>query len=344
MKSRRYKNQGFTLIELLLVVSIIAIMASLAVGVMGEAQNDAAVAATRSRINIIQQILESELEDYEVRRSPVPAGLANSIAAALAPGAGLVHTRNIRRMILADLIRAELPDGSRSGDEVIGRFPTDTLFAYFESLGIDRATVLATPGMPIRLFAGVDDFGSTLPAVDRWSRWQARTGWGITPDSNVNDGVDEEAADRSELLYTLLTGIDTDGTSAIDLLGGSAVGDTDGDEIPEVVDAWGEPIYLQWQQEWLRSVGDATTPDELADGVWRREQSLVGLSIEHHMFTAGDFTSPAVPITHMDPLAYYAMPVLPTQIRPFLVSERLLNINGTPADYQPGPDSWRSVQ
>ena len=100
---------AFTLVELLLVVSIIAILASLAVGVMAQAQNDAAIAATRSRMTLIEKILEIELENYEVRRSPVSfAGIGGLIGAStLTPGNTLLHAKNLKRMIIADLIRAE---------------------------------------------------------------------------------------------------------------------------------------------------------------------------------------------------------------------------------------------
>ena len=125
-----YKRQ-----ELLLVITIIAIIASLGVGVMAQAQDDARAAATRSRISLIQEILEIELENYEVRRSPI--SIVDTIAlvrmSGLTDGASgnrdLMHVKNLKRMLMADLIRAEIPDGSITGGDP-GAFPSTILLNY----------------------------------------------------------------------------------------------------------------------------------------------------------------------------------------------------------------------
>ena len=100
----------------------------------------------------------------------------------------------------------------------------------------------------------------------------------------------------------------------MDQLTSSAIADTDNDGVFEVVDAWGEPLYLQWHQENLIA-------DDLTANVWRSTDSFVGLSKEH---TSVGFTNDW----------QYSKPVLPTQIRPLLISERLLKIDGFPADYE----------
>ena len=117
-RSRRW---GFTIVELLLVIVVITILASLGVGLMAQVHEDASVAATRSRITFIRSILETKLEDYEVRRSPVPLSvigyMINDQRNSLTDKEEtfLVHAKTLKRMIVADLIRAEMPDGSFSG-------------------------------------------------------------------------------------------------------------------------------------------------------------------------------------------------------------------------------------
>ena len=84
--TNQLRRRAFTLVELLLVVAVIAVIASLGVGVLAQAQNDAAISATRSRITLIEKILEVELEDYEVVRSPVSfAGIGTLIGASSLP-------------------------------------------------------------------------------------------------------------------------------------------------------------------------------------------------------------------------------------------------------------------
>ena len=325
---RRSWRQAFTLVELLLVVSIIAVIASLGVGVMAQAQNDAAIAATRSRMSLIQNILEIELEDYEVRRSPIPFdNIGALITASTLDNTGgaktLLHAKNLKRMFIADLIRAEMPDGSVSGP-AFGVYPTGTLRAYLAEIGIPD---------PHLDLDGDGDLEFPLPApfpVTRWIERRDSSGtlvpYAVAIDSQIGDGIDEAAADKAELLYDILAGIDIDGVPAIEQLGSQAIGDTDGDTFLEVIDAWGEPLYLQWQQELMTLEGATpTTPFvTVNDNEWVSGAGMAGLSLEH----------PDPAFTAAFPPATYSVPVLPTQIRPFLISERLLKVDGgLPADY-----------
>lgn len=344
IKLAKVANGGFTLVELLLVVAILAVIASLAVGVLGEAQNDASIAATRSRITVIQQILEAELEEYEIRRPPIRSNVIEGLVAAsetagvLAPNRRLIHVRNIRRMIIADLIRTELPDGSlvnvpngSTEAQYVGQFPSDVLRNYMGLVGIEE-TLIDQVFLP----------AVTPPRVRRWAAWNpGSNGWQFTEDA-VNDNTFEDAASRSELLFEILSRIDVDGIPAIEQLSSTAIGDTNNNGFNEVLDAWGEPMFLQWQQEWL-----FPTPfdGELADlnaGVWEEPLNgtlLGGLSFEHPTFLNEIFNDSVIPSSNVP--ANYAKPVLPTQIRPFLTSARLLEIDGPPVDAAAGPSIQR---
>lgn len=305
---------AFTLVELLLVVAIIAILASLGVGVMAQAQNDASVAATRSRISIIEKILEIELEDYEVRRSPVSLATLSLMAQQLDSDSDrfLLHVKLLKRMIMADLIRAEMPDGSISGGTNIGEFPTFALRDFFQrDLNID-----------VTAFTEMQQ-GNKPATVAEWETWAANYLGGTVPtpanwppirDSNPRDIIIEDAVLKSELLYAMLSRIDVDGVPATDTLGPQAIADTNNNGFNEIVDGWGEPLFLQWQQEVM--TGD---PEE---GLWdvSNTEVMCGLSCEHELADSG--------VGVKD----YVFPVLPTQIRPFMTSEKLLAIDGYPTD------------
>lgn len=308
---------AFTLVELLLVIAIIAVLASLGVGVMAQAQNDAAVSATRSRINIVRQILEIELEDYEVKRSPVPFSTFTTMVAnspGLEADRVLTHVKTIKRMVMADLLRAEMPDGSVTGGRNIGDFPTFALQEFFR----------------IQLNINVNNFPEMQQinkpsSVAHWDQWATRYLGGVAPtpanwppvvDSNPRDEIVEDAAFKSELLFEILSRIDIDGVPASETLGSQAIGDTNDNGFNEVIDAWGDPIFLQWQQVIMD--GD---PEE---GIWSdspNPRDMCGLSCEHFF--------PETGISIID----YVRPVLPTKIRPFLTSERLLKIDGYPTDF-----------
>lgn len=253
--SRTRGRLAFTLVELLLVIAIIAVLASMAVGVMAQAQNDSAISATRSRIQILESLFETELENYEVRRSPVPlnviGSLVNNVPDATWADSGpsdaafLLHVKNMKRMIMADVIRAEMPEGSVPAvPELV--FPTPPFSAYLSSLGLDpRVLVRYAP-----------------KSVYRWT--------GRTVDS---------AAANSENLYTILSRIDLDGTPAVDTLGSAAIGDSDGDGELEIVDAWGEPIVFQFRQQVLAPSPDPSTAPISRSGVWAETGSTTGLAV-----------------------------------------------------------------
>ncbi|MDE0937699.1 MAG: prepilin-type N-terminal cleavage/methylation domain-containing protein, partial [Mariniblastus sp.] len=62
---------GFTLIELLLVIAIVTVLSTMALGVLRSATTDAKISATQARLTQINAIMEVVMEDYSVRRMPV---------------------------------------------------------------------------------------------------------------------------------------------------------------------------------------------------------------------------------------------------------------------------------
>ena len=146
----RPRRSAFTLIELLLVIAIVAVLGSLAVGVIESAQQDARVSATQARVQMIEKLMETELEDYEVKRSPLPFRNLQAIASRIVlegqwtnvPASSRLHIRNLKRMLTLDLVRAELPDFRDGvGGDVIGVFPTKRFIDYLTSSGSRRSGV-----------------------------------------------------------------------------------------------------------------------------------------------------------------------------------------------------------
>jgi len=82
--------------------------------------------------------------------------------------------------------------------------------------------------------------------------------------------------ESSECLYMILASIQDGETNGLDFFKQSEIGDTDGDDVPEILDAWGNPIfYIRWpygypviedtspveRRNALSSLNDRTTPD-----------------------------------------------------------------------------------
>ena len=102
LKSHRH---GFTLTEMLFVVAILAVLGTMTAGILGKAQNDAKIAATRSRITQIEAIMQTVTEDFEVRRLP----FRNAQLAALSGASTRTEVLNLRRRVAAAILQAEFP-------------------------------------------------------------------------------------------------------------------------------------------------------------------------------------------------------------------------------------------
>lgn len=257
IKSRR----AFTLIELLMVIAIVGVLSSLTLAVMAAAQNDAKEAATRSRIRQIEAILAIELEDYEVRRIPVSVGTLLGYVNTNKPDAdgdgfadnALHFVRQLKRRILQDMISAEMPRPKLdAGNNFIynpdvGQFPTTEtpVASGGRAVPVYEPTVSFADWLdaqyPTPAFAG----GLTLRALLTANRPAKVQTFNTRIAATGNTAFFNLPG---EYLYEILSRIDVEGESGIELLGTRVIGNSDDDMFPEVVDAWGDPMLLRiWQ-------------------------------------------------------------------------------------------------
>ena len=228
------RRSGFTLVELLLAISIMAVLATMTLALMRSATEDAKESATLARISKIEAMLQLELENYEVRRLPI--SLAN--LELLAGTADRNVIRDLKRQIIADLISAEMPRPDLVGvDPVLsvgmGQFPSITI-PLGASESFDEWLSNNYPGLHSELTQNRYDSAGVL-------YWRNK----FNPMPGVAGTGNEDFNNFGEYLYEILSRLNVDGTSGVEVLGNVSIGDSDEDGIPEVVDAWGNPLQMR---------------------------------------------------------------------------------------------------
>ena len=270
----RTPHSAFTLVELLIVIAIIGVLTAMSLSLLGAASNDAKVSATQARMSQITAILQLQMEDYEVRRLPVSNRILRRYVAANPimidgkpdPMNARLQLQYLRRQMLMALIDSELPRPARIltlgqpiayvENEFAGRFGSgldlapESAFAQTN----DRKQVDEDEN-PAFFVSAEDSFfvwlESNYPQQVSNTRLTILLN-GLSSSSAVkfrrlvDDG--DELDLPGEYLHEILRSIQIDGQSAVESLGSSAIGDFDNDGIPEVVDAWGEPLLFDIEQ------------------------------------------------------------------------------------------------
>ena len=220
-------RSGFTLIELLFVVAILAVLAAVAAGVLGKAKKDAQIATTQSRITQIEEIMQTVIEDQEVRR--LPGNLADFVGTRRD---ARTRARNLNRRVAAALLLAEFP---------VAQIDANGEFIPNPELG--RLAPVSSPPNPDLMvnFRGwaENEFSNAMftqylinTQTAEMRFWESFVG-------------DPDLKEPGEYLYLILSRIDIGGISALESLGPNVVGNPDGDGHPDIVDAFGDSMQLR---------------------------------------------------------------------------------------------------
>jgi prepilin-type N-terminal cleavage/methylation domain-containing protein len=213
MKRRPRKStvRAFTLIELMLVIAVMAILAAATGAALAQAMEQGRVSRTQAQIARIHGLLMTRYDSYRTRtiRMNVPANTSAQVRATL------------RLNALREIMRLEMPERCH-----------DIADFTYDPNAPDNPPVINGPA-PIMS-------GITRPALS--NSYYRKVGSNV-PFFTGRNRINES----SECLYLILSTIENGDSNGLDFLLPTEIGDTDNDGVPEILDAWGSPIYfLRW--------------------------------------------------------------------------------------------------
>lgn len=253
LDSLKQRRGGFTLIELLMVVAIIGILLTLSVVVMFGITDQASEEATITTLQKVNRLLELRIESFD-RAFP---GISQNweiafighVAREAAAREGVPEPR-VRALL--QKFAADSPVWSILGKKAAFRFEFPQRMeellagAPFDN---DNNTITNTNTIPDNL-----EFRLLRPIAAQ----QLRTETGAEPTvSDITIRTDElwvkhnldRKSESSELLYFFLFYAGNFGSVEVsqDDFKETEIGDTDGDGLPEFIDAWGQPLrFYRW--------------------------------------------------------------------------------------------------
>lgn len=238
-------RSGFSLVELLVVMAILAMLCALAYGVLGTAAGRARVAATQATLKNLDAQIRQKTEAFRTASfsKEVDRFVSQFNAANGANPITIQERRAVEILVRKNAFKSMFPQRE---EDLWG----------FDGVE-DTPTVWATGGgddAPLRR-----QMYDTMGGLKAGS-WKSQNGYpngmpaGTPPDGVTTAAI--EKAESSELLYLALTKGDAYGLMpvSLDSLPPRAIGDTDQDGNPEILDDWGEPVqFYNWPTQLMQN-------------------------------------------------------------------------------------------
>lgn len=300
-------QRAFTLLELLIVVAVIATLMSITVVVMSGVTDQARAAATRVTVTKIHRLLEQRINAFDraykgPRENAFITGIIGLLATDPPTGAGVYFQQfltnpqdappYVKTLARKAAMRFEFPQNPSDLNDYGGDSDGDGIpDLIYSRLLIPRASVAVNqdgiasndPGFASAVTAKITEWWNIHMAQE--SSVFSTTGG--TSSTGSSEGV--HSTESSEFLYfTLISSGSFGSTSSnLDDFTSEEIADTDGDGMPEFIDAWGNPLrFYRWPTRLVdpdapspfmpsfTTPNDSTevdlTPNDASDGDLRR--------------------------------------------------------------------------
>lgn len=279
-------HNGFTLVELLMVIAIIGLLAATVLFAMAGAVETAREQSTRTQIRKINSFISDIWEDFESIRVRINGTQLETRAKGLeppSPDSRLNRVAGVRRSrlmaqyrvdMMRELMRMTLPDRKsdlrfttlNSGYLNHGEIPEFYFPQESTHPPFDQNTYAGVLQVPLLMSAYRAKAAQMLISHHRLERRRAT--W--SEEFRRNDVLEkwQRAFDDSECLYLILSQIVEDGRSALEFFSENELTDIDNDGMPEISDAWGNPInFMRWAPGFTKiTTEDVAQYEELNPG------------------------------------------------------------------------------
>ncbi|RMF43381.1 MAG: type II secretion system protein [Planctomycetota bacterium] len=268
---RRFRP-SFTLVELLVAMAIIGSMVGMVLFALAGARQDANISRTKHTIEKLNAVILQEWEEFRYRAVNVqvdPQWLRPSKQAGMVgqPPLSPREGARLRMLILRDWMRMELPD--RVTD--IWYPPTAYKTALFTA---NNPGGTVNDDLPYYAGAnGAGIFPGERKVPSRLNLYRRRLGLGAFPSPYPGAVAPVPATlppavngtnQGAEMLYQIVATSTYQGGAALEAFRPQEIGDTDGDGMPEFIDAWGNPIrWLRWPAGFPSPLNDPSEPDAM---------------------------------------------------------------------------------
>lgn len=231
LANRQRSRSGFTLIELLVVVMIIGILASFVMVALAGVNQSAKEDRTTVQITKINELLMDKWQTYQYRRMP-------SVDKRMVLQQEQVRKRNKTRKQFENWLN------NNGGN---GRIAQDRLMATREMMRLElpctKGEVVGPNAMGQSHLMDPVKPDTRNPLVPALSRAYYQKAVAMTGDLTLATwNTDNESA---ECLYLIVSQLRDADVSALEFFSEQEIGDTDGDSMLEILDAWGNPILWQ---------------------------------------------------------------------------------------------------